>query len=189
MHHAPSRFLLAAAALALISVPALADNGVSPVLVVNPVTLNPATPNPVTIVNPGGAPSAVTVNGTVTVQNRDEPGRNPYQESSGTLCTADQCVADFPVVPAGHRLVVTFVTAFIQPPPVGVRGTLAIKGKGDVANFPMVPNVAVASAAQPMTFYFEAGDVPEVTMRAPIIDLATTTGAIASMTGYLVELP
>jgi len=148
MHQAPSRLLLAAAAVALMSVPALADNGVSPVVVVNPVTLNPATPNPVTIVNPGGAPSAVTVTNTVTVQNRDEPGRNPYQESAGTVCTAvpAQCVADFPVVPAGHRLVVTFVSAFIQPPPAGVHGTLAIQGKGDVAWFPVPPAIAVASA-------------------------------------------
>ena len=189
MHQAPSRLLLAAAALALMSVPAVADNGVSPVVVVNPVTLNPATPNPVTIVNPGGAPSAVTVTNTVTVQNRDEPGRNPYQEAAGTACTPSECVAEFPAVPAGHRLVVTFVSAFIQPSPAGVHGTLAIHGKGDVASFPVTPGSAAASAAQPMTFYFEAGDVPEVKLEAPVIDLTLLSAAFASMTGYLVTLP
>ena len=189
MHQAPLRLLAAVAILAAMPLPALADNGVSPVVVVNPVTLNPATPNPVTIVNPGGAPSAVTVTNKVTVQNRDEPGRNPYQESAGTLCTPDRCVAEFPAVPAGHRLVVTFVSAFIQPAPAGVHGGLAIKGLGEVAVFPMLPNTAVASAAQPMTFYFEAGQVPQVNIEAPIIDLLVTTGAFASMTGYLVTLP
>jgi hypothetical protein len=192
MHQAPSRLLCAAAALALMSVPALADNGVSPVLVVNPVSLNPATPNPVTIVNPGGAPSAVTVNGTVTVQNRDEPGRNPYQESTGTACTTvpPVCIASFPVVPAGHRLVVTFVSAFIQPSLTGIRGALAIEGlSGDVAVFPFTSTIGSASAAQPMTFYFEAGQVPQVKFEGPPLDVPAITGALASMTGYLVEVP
>ena len=188
MHQAPSRLLLAAAALALMSASASADNGVSPVLVVNPVSLNPATPNPVTIVNPGGAPSAVTVTNTVTVQNRDEPGRNPYQESSGVVCTSDRCIADFPVVPAGHRLVVTFVSAFIEPPPIGVHGVLSLKGRGgDLVVFPMVANTDAAVGAQPMTFYFEAGDVPEVIIEAR--DVTASLGAATSMTGYLVELP
>jgi len=192
MRQAPFRLFLAAALLAAMSIPAHADNGVSQVVVVNPVTLNPATPNPVTIVNPGNAPSAVTVTNTVTVQNRDEPGRNPYQESAGTECTAvpPVCIAEFPVVPAGHRLVVTFVSAFIQPSLPGVRGGLAIQGlSGDVAVFPFTSTSGSASAAQPMTFYFEAGQVPEVKFEAPVFDINVITGAFASMTGYLVTLP
>jgi hypothetical protein len=100
------------------------------------------------------------------------------------------CIASFPVVPAGHRLVVTFVSAFIQPPPAGVHGTLAIQGlSGDIAAFPFTSTSGSASAAQPMTFYFEAGQVPEVKFEGPTLDINAITGAFASMTGYLVELP
>jgi hypothetical protein len=45
------------------------------------------------------------------VRNQDEPGRNPYFESRDVNCTAQGCVAGFSAVPAGQRLVLTFISA------------------------------------------------------------------------------
>lgn len=45
------------------------------------------------------------------VRNPDEPGRNPYFETRYVLCTSEVCESTFSPVPAGQRLVVTFVSA------------------------------------------------------------------------------
>ena len=49
------------------------------------------------------------------IQNVDEPGRNPYQETQFTVCGGPQnCNFQFAIVPAGKRLVLTHVSGFVD---------------------------------------------------------------------------
>jgi hypothetical protein len=49
------------------------------------------------------------------VQNVDEPGRNPYQETQFTICGGPQnCNFTFAFVPSGKRLVLTHVSGFVD---------------------------------------------------------------------------
>lgn len=49
------------------------------------------------------------------VENVDEQGRNPYQETQFTICGGPQnCNFTFAVVPNGKRLVVTHVSGFVD---------------------------------------------------------------------------
>lgn len=45
------------------------------------------------------------------VRNQDKPGRNQYFETRSALCVNGGCGIVFSPVPAGQRLVVTFVSA------------------------------------------------------------------------------
>ena len=49
------------------------------------------------------------------VQNIDEPGRNPYQESQFTVCSGPQnCNFQFATIPAGKRLVLTHLNGWVD---------------------------------------------------------------------------
>src|SRR3954454_4054241 len=49
------------------------------------------------------------------VQNVDEPGRNPYQESQFTVCGGPQnCNFQFAMIPAGKRLVLTLLNGWVD---------------------------------------------------------------------------
>jgi hypothetical protein len=158
---------------------------------------------PVQIINPVNAPS--TVNIANPVQNRDEPGRNPYHGTvalnpSSTTCpsisappgTLLTCIANFPAVPAGKRLVITYASGqFALIPPanspsvqVGKNGFLG----GDVQFLPTFQtSPGTFLGAGPVTFYVEAGEVPSVFMEGQSINQSDTE--VASITGYLISLP
>ena len=67
------------------------------------------------IVGAIGTTPAVAQTRAALVQNVDEPGRNPYQETQFTICGGPQnCNFTFAVVPSGKRLVLTHVSGFVD---------------------------------------------------------------------------
>jgi hypothetical protein len=85
--------LLFTVAIAAAAGDARADNGVTPVSVQNPITLNPATPNPVTVVNPQ--------------VNKVTP-YSATQTSSGSALPGISVQLPLPLPPAGKLLIVEF---------------------------------------------------------------------------------
>ena len=81
--------LCAALAAAAPSFPAYADEPPHPVVVTNPVTLNPATPNPVTIVNPPNARSTVTVGNPAEIA-KAQGIQHPYARHRADAVDADR---------------------------------------------------------------------------------------------------
>jgi len=88
------------------------------VAVVNPITLNPATPNPVTIVNPPNAPSTVSLNpntpNPVTIAKPLKVNR--YQDFAQPLScpSAGSCTAVFSTVPV-ETLILHVSCDFLLP--------------------------------------------------------------------------
>jgi hypothetical protein len=130
---------------------ALAAQGPDQVIVTNPVTLNPATPNPVTIVSPPKI--------TPYVSFLDLP------ESPGNLF-----VADFASPPAGKLLVVEYFGAacfsldnaqisFNQLELVDIGPTQPIPYPVNLTNAVVGPTLQVSQA---MRFYVNSGDRFEV---------------------------
>src|SRR5690242_17063406 len=105
--HAESSSATLALALAAGSGDARADNGVTPVTVQNPVTLNPTTPNPVTVVNPQSsvnlgntADLAAAIAKAMGVQHPTQFGLNSH---SGLFAAGY-------VVPSNQRLIIESVS-------------------------------------------------------------------------------
>jgi hypothetical protein len=99
MHQASSRSSLVFAVIALLafSGAARADNGVTPVIVQNPVTLNPAAPNPVTVANPGDIAKAMRI-------------QHPFEFAARAAWSGNVCAVTA-IVPAKQRAVIEFITA------------------------------------------------------------------------------
>jgi hypothetical protein len=113
------RICVLCAAVGLIaSASAFAAEKPDPVVVINPVTLNPAAPNPVTIVTPPGAPpSTVNIGNTVSVKDVNRALAQPFQTSCSLLPfkSFDECDFGF-TVPAGKTLVISYVSYLLQYP-------------------------------------------------------------------------
>lgn len=129
------------------------------------------------------------------VQNRDEPGRTPYQKQvnifSGDCPSPDICYVNFgsAPVPAGQRLVVTQVAVKLNLSSASVDAaaveitdfTLAaslwyrVPGEGNFRFF-----------AAPLTYYIEAGSYPFVSIYGP--SGPSVTGGSVAIIGYLVTL-
>jgi hypothetical protein len=151
---------------------------------------------PVKVVNTANEAVPVTgtvwVNGAVQVSN---PSTVPYQETvhfnqSATTCTQFVCDVDFPTVPAGKRLVVTFVSATYGLSP---NGTLASVELGINSSF-NEPSILLPTqragfdtyiASGPVTFYVDGGDKPTIDLQGQFVQPASLT-ATASIVGYLV---
>jgi hypothetical protein len=151
---------------------------------------------PVRVMNTASEP--VPVRGTVSVDGAvqvSSPATEPYQETihfnqSATTCTQFVCAVDFPAVPAGKRLVVTFVSARYGLSP---GGTLASVELGINGNF-NEPSVLLPAqrigfdthlASGPVSFYVDAGDEPTLGLQGQFVQPASLT-ATASIVGYLV---
>src|ERR1700757_351238 len=109
------------------------------------------------------------------VQNVDEPGRNPYQETEFDLSCSNganpACNVDFAAVPAGKRLVVPHVNGFVDV----VGGTLpnmflssSLGGSQYATVFfqgergTKIPTSTRIVINQPINAYFGAGEVPHI---------------------------
>jgi hypothetical protein len=130
------------------------------------------------------------------VQNRDEPGRNPYEVEAAisASCNFNGCSATFPVTPAGQRVVVEYVSCAIVSPsgtsPMAV--TLGWTGGALHAFVPAVfqansSSVSGYTVSAPMVFYLPAGVTP-------IIQVVFNGNAGAApgdclLSGYRVALP
>ncbi len=118
------------------------------------------------------------------VRNQDEPGRNPYFETRDVLCTS-VCLATFSPVPAGQRLVVTFVSAeccqYGTPPKV----VLLAKPNTEAQGFQtFAADEITAYASSPVIAYFEAGETPVL--------FGYSSGGgnlVGTLSGYYISLP
>jgi hypothetical protein len=140
------------------------------------------------------APSTVNVGN--PVQNRDEPGRNPYQKTvlfnPGANCSTFVCTASFPAVPAGQRLVVTYASAEFRVITPFAGPSASVSKNGDIfGDQQRLPTVQTSPgnflAAGPVTFYVDAGQTPTMFLSGNVIDTCCTQ--VASISGYLVSLP
>jgi hypothetical protein len=113
------------------------------------------------------------------VRNQDEPGRNPYSQFAE--CASNTCTVTFPPVPAGQRLVVTFVNALIGQ----TNGALELGGHGQELRFFVAQNATSTSSIvnSPMVAYYDAGETPTLTPGAG------TTFVESTLSGYYITLP
>jgi hypothetical protein len=191
MPHAIPFALIALVSLAVASAPierAFGQKPAAPVTVTNtevPVTVNNPTTSPVPtmLVNPATIPALTS--------SVDDPGRNAYQGFVSASCgTSGECEVTFPNVPQGHRLVVQHVSAqlFLSNLPIAsVEVALNKKSSSNplyppaVTFFAPPPQVVNASAQiqfdQPVLFYFDGGDIPDVT--------AFVTGTSNNLNAYI----
>ncbi|MBS0581595.1 MAG: hypothetical protein JSS42_00660 [Proteobacteria bacterium] len=178
---------LAFPALLLGAGSALADKPVQPVLVTNdatapvPVAVQGATQvsGTVTVANTpsvtiANSPS-VSVTGPVRVQASVTPYKSVASVADSTSC-APQCYFHFSPVPAGYRLVVTYVSAQIAKAvdSILLDETLFIAQP--------YPNSGLISA--PVTYYFEPGQTPSARLFDP--DTSSSATLIVVLIGHLV---
>lgn len=132
-------------------------------------------------------------------QDRDEQGRNPYQQliqltQNTTNCGAllSLCSVSFDVVPAGKRLVVTFASVVFHTDPAS-SNPLAYVGPTQIPTFSVTLPLPQARGGTrhvtngPVLFFVEAGAYPYVIVQAsPLTDGLTVSAAIS---GYYVSVP
>jgi hypothetical protein len=138
------------------------------------------------------------------VQNIDEKGRNPYQQTiqfipttatAAATCTSGYCNVSFKAVPAGYRLVVTQATAVFTAASTGDVERLAflasltsasVPALGDIAILPVPTLVGgIQSLNAQVTFYVEPSLVPVLSVTNVQMSGSTVT---MSLSGYLVNL-
>ena len=147
-----------------------------------------------------GAETVTTPPPVTLVQNVNEPGLNPYQHiisfnQNATYCYSYACVIEFPVVPAGKRLVITYASA--QFALAGSGNTLASVALTTSVNDQvqmLLPAPALDGlgrfyiSASPVTFYVNAGVHPEMVLGGQfVLDNGNNTAQV-SLTGYYVNL-
>jgi hypothetical protein len=124
------------------------------------------------------------------VQDRDEPGRNPYQEEIVKSCSGMAlCSLELPAVPAGRRLVVTMVTLALDTSGAGGAPAVCVLfgSAGFQLNFEIGGSASFRTYTQPVTRYYEAGQVPTFLCG---IGTGTFSGnGRAGIAGYLVTVP
>jgi hypothetical protein len=128
----------------------------------------------------------------VIVSNINDPGRVPYlSELFGTTranCSFGECLLNFPVVPSGHRLVVEHVSMILQANTGAVPAQVFITNSATYMQFFATvqdkSNTIVLD--QPVLFYFDAGDEPQVGTSASV-DTATAFPVNVTLAGYLLD--
>lgn len=128
------------------------------------------------------------------VQDRDEPGRDPYvvaiHQASTGFCNIAACVFNFAAVPAGKRVVITHVAVGV-PLAAGTSQAAAylLRSDGVVMPLPAAqrvrPNRYVVST--PITFFVDAGQAPSIEFQYDEIDAGGFV--YATLSGYFVTLP
>lgn len=134
------------------------------------------------------------------VRSVDEPARVPYGGTVVPACAfANQCLATYPTVPAGKRLRVTEIAAFVRSSTSSGSHLFALhrneaNGVNGVYLVMMPPmNAAyygpVASTTQAVDVIFEAGEVPilELGLGAGLGGI-TASSTRLTLTGYLVDV-
>jgi hypothetical protein len=133
------------------------------------------------------------------VQDRDEPGRNPWQQviqltQNTTTCGAllALCSLTFDTVPAGKRLVVTHASVTFHTDP-STANPLAYAGPAQIPTFAVTLPLPEARggtrhvASGPVLFYVEAGSYPYgIVQGFPLTDGASVAFALS---GYFVNVP
>jgi hypothetical protein len=128
------------------------------------------------------------------VQDRDEPGRAPYQEiiqqiaggfCNGNVpcCTVNRCTFSSAAVPAGKRLVVTHVAVRFRQ--TGASIPAAFLNLVPLGVMQRTGNLVLLS--MPVTVYFEADSSPKIDVFADSVELGEFFSA--AVIGHFVTLP
>jgi hypothetical protein len=158
------------------------------VTVVNPITLNPATPNPVTIVNPEAEPVSVTV--------KNLPGPNPYQRFVTGHVNPSGATFVLESVPAAtRRIVQQFSCSTFNELSKVTQARLESVNTG-AADFawqtnviPFSPGLAFGIAwAKNTLMYFETADAPRLRF-VPASPANPGFDVECLVSGYDVRLP
>ena len=179
----------------LMNSPHAAVQGASggPTVTIDPTQLPLHVVGSTTVSGPVTVTGNVGITGTAAVRDVDQKDRNPYQHTvvfneTGGLNNN----ADFPAVPAGNRLVITYVSALFTLASGGSVPSISLLWNDNVfgvnANLPATSiglNTYIASG--PVTFYVDAGNVPTVLVNGQF--LSTSNTAVVTVTGYLVSVP
>src|SRR5262249_20606313 len=107
--------------------------------------------------------------------------QSPYQQTGSipdSASCAPQCIAKFPIVPSGKRLVVTNVSAQMGP-----LADFVIEGNG-VSYFIQKAYPTAEDLNTSVAVYFEAGSTP--TARFFVQDASQHTSLIVTFVGYLI---
>ena len=178
--------------------PVMAQRPPSQVTIVSPLPL----PVSGTVGISGPLDVAVTNTPAVTIATSDTAplvvrpvAPIPYQESKffnqGTdTCTNFVCNVTFDPVPAGHRLVVTYVSARYALS--GPKNVATVRfGSTSGASILLPPPMPISdtnwAVGSPVTFYFEAGETPNVALGGQFVTGVSNT-AHASIVGHLVPV-
>jgi hypothetical protein len=132
------------------------------------------------------------------VQNVDEPGRNPYQETQFVICAAQNCNFTFATVPAGKRLVLTHVNGTVNTAGGTVPITLIQSSLGGspfaTVWVPLTKSTVHSNATRFMISsdvlaYFGPGEQPSGFDGLFSTPDSFVGGAQLMLTGYYVNLP
>lgn len=126
------------------------------------------------------------------VQDRDQRGRNFYQEVQNCQNAVSVCVISFAAVPAGKRLIIEHVSALARMTAADTIPDIELRG-ASVYQF-LLPKATPGNFAgqfayttnEPVLASYDAGQTPQVdgfsTSSAPFL-------IVASISGYLIDIP
>lgn len=128
------------------------------------------------------------------IQNRDDPGRNHYQQhvhivQDSTNCDDLYCGLSFNPVPAGKRLVITYASVAFS---LNTPGTASRVYLGASSMNPIILPAAQSTggslyiSASLVQYYVEAGQSPTIVVGFGLADGANMNAAIV---GYYIDLP
>jgi hypothetical protein len=115
------------------------------------------------------------------VRNIDDPGRIPYESQQSIAAGEDTAI--FPVVPAGHRLVIQHVVGFAVFSSAISGVTATVFSREGLSTF-LPPSFQNATRFdQLVQLYVDAGNGPRVSLDAD----APVYGGAVTLTGYLLD--
>jgi hypothetical protein len=128
------------------------------------------------------------------VRSVDEPARVPYFHTLTATCPfLNQCLGQFPAVPAGKRLRLTRISGFFRFSNINAFVTLGIQGASSpMFAFPLTPFSgayygALLSFNEEVDVYLEAGQSPVLEVGSGST-FATFLPNVLTLSGYLVDL-
>jgi hypothetical protein len=153
------------------------------------------------VVNPESRPVPVVDKPLAAAVNALASGgsRTPYQHAvrfnqSMTTCTQFVCEVNFPAVPAGKLLVVTYASArYVMDLSLG-SAAVELRDAASINDTVLLPAPVPSGpfgtviAAGPVTFHVAAGRTPRLALGGNGVGLASNT-ALASIVGHLIDAP
>lgn len=148
---------------------------------------------------PTKAQGTTQVDGTVQVGNTPtvnvatgSADHDPYQKTvtfnqGPNTCTQFVCEVNFPAVPAGKRLVITYASAQYGLSSGGTGARVRLSTSGSEISLPAPVRIGFDTyvASAPVTFYVNAGQAPTLSLGGQFTSGSLT--ATASVVGYLVS--
>ena len=123
---------------------------------------------------------------TTQVRDVDDPGRIPYQ-SLQQVKAGPTLEFDFPVVPAGHRLVIQHVSGDVNLQSIPNNQVEAlVEATGGASSFFVPFSKTLARFDQPIQLYVDAGEAPIVVVLADL-GITPTDHGFVTLTGYLLD--